>query len=223
MAGQGLSLFRVNEMFMTHTNPDRLIRFAREYIRSPATVGSLVPSSSILAEKITAAALRYGAEDALVIEAGSGCGAITATLAASLHPAQRLIACEYNAGFAATLRQRLPDVAIRNCLVQDLPQWQEEGAKIIVSSLPFRSLPKRNAREIVACFRRALRRNPGSVLVQFSYGLRNPIPELAAERCIRCFCQQTVWRNVPPARVWVYRRRNGIAADAWQETADRHG
>ena len=136
---------------------------------------------------------------------GAGSGAITETLVKALPDNVRFLACENNAQLADALERRMPDIELRRGKVQHLPEWDSADNKTIVSSLPFRSLPARDAREITRCFHRELQRNRGSVLVQFSYGLRNPIPELAEDDNIACFYHNTVFRNLPPAKVWVYR------------------
>lgn len=181
------------------------------FAKHPRSIGSVLPSSKFLARAMTEAALKYGAAGALVIEAGAGKGAITGTLAAAL-PHARLIACEYMADFAAELQHRQPETAVFCCRVQDLPQWAEPGNKTIVSSLPFRSLPQAEAADIARFLQTELRRNPASVLIQFTYGIKNPIPPLADDPAIASFRHATVLRNCPPATVWVYRAKAQGAA-----------
>ena len=173
--------------------------------RSKATRQGILPSSKMLGRAMTAAALRYGARDALFIEAGAGNGAITRVLAQSLAGRNRLVACEFLPSFAQELQRRLPEIEVACCRVQDLPHWQEAGNKTIVSSLPFRSLAKDEARDIGAFLQSELHKNLRSVLVQFTYGLKNPIPLLAADASVESFRHAMVWHNSPPAAVWVYR------------------
>ena len=180
-------------------------RLIRQFFTHPQSIGAIAPSSQTLATEMANAALRYGAPSALVIEAGAGGGAITETLVKALPNNVRFLACENNAQLADALERRMPDIELRRGKVQHLPEWDSADNKTIVSSLPFRSLPARNAREITCCFHRELQRNRDSVLVQFSYGLRNPIPELAEDDNIACFYHNTVFRNLPSAKVWVYR------------------
>ena len=174
------------------------------YFAHPRSIGSIMPSSTALAEAMTQAAQHHGAANSLIIEAGAGNGAITRVLADTF-PLQRLTACENMADLAEELSQRLPQVCVRCCRVQDLPQWDDPAAKTIVSSLPFRSLPPQEAAEIAERLQHELHRNPASVLIQFTYGLRNPIPQLAQDPHIASFRHARVWRNLPPASVWVYR------------------
>ena len=115
------------------------------------------------------------------------------------------MACEFLPSFAQELQRRLPEIEVACCRVQDLPHWQEAGNKTIVSSLPFRSLAKDEARDIGAFLQSELHKNLRSVLVQFTYGLKNPIPLLAADASVESFRHAMVWHNSPPAAVWVYR------------------
>ena len=181
----------------------------KRYARHPRNVGSVLPSSKMLGRAMTSAALRYGARDALFIEAGAGNGAITRVLAQSLAQKNRLVACEFLEPFALELQRRMPEIEVACCKVQDLPHWQEAGNKTIVSSLPFRSLAKDEARAIGLFLQSELHKNPQSVLVQFTYGLKNPVPLLAADTGIESFRHAVVWRNSPPAAVWVYRLAAG--------------
>ena len=182
-------------------------RFIRQFFTYPQSIGAIVPSSRTLASEMADVALRYGADDALVIEAGAGCGTITETLIRTLPDNARFLACENNPQLADALERRMPDIELRRSKIQHLPEWASPDNKTIVSSLPFRSLPANDAQEIAGCFRQELHRHRDSVVVQFSYGLRNPIPELAEDEGIACFHHDTVFRNLPPAKVWIYRKR----------------
>jgi len=48
---------------------------------------------------------------------------------------------------------------------------------------------------------------PGAPFVQFTYNAISPIPR--SHDGIRAEASGRVWRNFPPARVWVYRRMSG--------------
>ena len=88
----------------------------KRYARNPRNVGSILPSSKMLGRAMTSAALRYGARDALFIEAGAGNGAITRVLAQSLAGRNRLVACEFLPSFAQELQRRLV-VGCRICRI----------------------------------------------------------------------------------------------------------
>ena len=47
---------------------------------------------------------------------------------------------------------------------------------------------------------------PGAPFVQFTYATYSPIPralDIASE------ASESIWANIPPARVWVYRKTEG--------------
>jgi phospholipid N-methyltransferase len=72
---------------------------------------------------------------------------------------------------------------------------------VAVSSLPFRSLPGNVAATTIAAIERFLLDHPERRLVQYSYGLRAPFAFRDARLAWRRV--ERVWRNVPPAIVWV--------------------
>jgi phosphatidylethanolamine/phosphatidyl-N-methylethanolamine N-methyltransferase len=45
---------------------------------------------------------------------------------------------------------------------------------------------------------------PGAPFVQFTYAVMSPIPQ--ALTGVRAEASERIWLNLPPARVWVYRR-----------------
>jgi phosphatidylethanolamine/phosphatidyl-N-methylethanolamine N-methyltransferase len=71
----------------------------------------------------------------------------------------------------------------------------------IVSGLPLLNFPPLRRRAFVEGVCRLL--GPGAPLVQFSYGVNAPVlapPGFGVTRAA------LVWANLPPARVWVYRK-----------------
>lgn len=192
---------------MPHKKITRLVRdtagFSYEFLRHPKGVGSLIPSSRGLARAMYRVAQEYGHPEAVVVEAGAGTGAITRELV-NHFPAERLIINEANPRLAAGLSRKFGESDVREGLVETLDIWQDERPKIIISSLPFRSLPAKVAFGIRNVFADVLRRHPDSILVQFTYGKRAPIPRMHADIQARRVAH--AWRNIPPAYVWLYRR-----------------
>ena len=60
---------------------------------------------------------------------------------------------------------------------------------------------------------------PGGSFVQFTYGMNSPMP-YAAERDFEAEVSPPVWLNLPPARVWIYRRKAQSAAYVYGEATD---
>ena len=71
----------------------------------------------------------------------------------------------------------------------------------IVSGLPLLNFPLVRRRRFMDGIIPLLA--PGAPLIQFSYGMQAPVaapPGFGVSRAA------TVWANLPPARVWVYRK-----------------
>jgi phosphatidylethanolamine/phosphatidyl-N-methylethanolamine N-methyltransferase len=179
--------------------------FAREMLSQPAAVGAIWPSSERLARSIASRVPRFG--DGLVVELGGGTGAVThALLQRGIAPG-RLTVVECSPVFVRHLRARFPEVAVLQGDAADLAQLLPRGAAVaaIVSSLPLRSLPAREAEAIVAQWRALV--GDGTVIVQFTYDLRD-----AEHLSLPGFLHRAsdiVWANFPPARVLALEYRCG--------------
>jgi phosphatidylethanolamine/phosphatidyl-N-methylethanolamine N-methyltransferase len=167
-------------------------------LRSPRTTGSLMPSS----EKLAAAMAHASAGAGSAIELGGGTGAVTRALQGS-YADEQLTVVELQPKLAAALANTFPRVrVIQAPAAQVLEQINMQNKVALVSSLPFRSLPKAVRQETIDSIARFLMRHPGSRLVQFTYltGVPFAAPEGFYWSQIR-----TVWRNLPPARIWALR------------------
>ena len=169
-----------------------------QFIREPALVGGVVPSSDVLARAMSRQACGYDA----IVELGSGTGAVTRRLAAE-HPRAVLTVIEREPLLARRLVSACPRARVRvGCVherVDDLLAQPQRA--VAVSSLPFRSLPEHVAVMTIAALERFLLAHSERRLVQYSYGLREPFAFSDAHLAWRRV--QRVWRNVPPAVVWV--------------------
>ena len=113
---------------------------------------------------------------------------------------------EFNSQFCRLLRERYPAATVvqgdayglRRLLSGVLP----EPAAAMVSGLPLFTKPvQTRLRLLYEAFGLML---PGAPFVQFTYHAVAPIPK-ALDR-VRAEASERVWMNIPPARVWVYRR-----------------
>lgn len=179
----------------------------QQWLKTPALVGAIAPSSRHLARVMA----RHAGGAGLLVELGAGTGTITAELVRQ-HPAVPLILFEQNSALAERLHSRFPQATIiaecfhaRTELLADLPD-----DAVFVSSLPFRSLPAPIAIPTIACLQRLLTDAPQRRLIQFTYQPRAPFkapPGLSWRRCV------TVWRNAPPAGVWELGMQSRTADD----------
>ncbi len=187
----------------SRTDPD-LISFFRAALLNPLEIGAIAPSSRLLAKSI--ASLIDPDDSGSIIELGSGTGVITDALIERGISSKRLILIEIDKSFLAKLTNRFPDAfcisesAYRLDVIRE--RYHIEPAAVIVSCLPLllRSLLERQ--QFMGAVTRALK--PGGTLVQFSYGIRAPIP---GSRSLVIYSNpKRIWLNIPPATIWVYRK-----------------
>jgi len=184
---------------------DDEVRFLRSWIEKPLHVGAVMPSGRLLARTMAQYVDIHARGP--VVELGPGTGAITSALIEHGIEQKRLVLVEYNPGFCALLRDRYPQARVvqgdaytlRNTLwnVLSVP------ATAIVSGLPLVTKPMPTRLRLVRDAFAALA--PGAPFVQFTYSVVPPIPKSLPG--VSAEASERIWMNLPPARVWVYRKR----------------
>jgi phosphatidylethanolamine/phosphatidyl-N-methylethanolamine N-methyltransferase len=186
----------------TDTLTDNL-RFLRALIARPKHVGAVAPSSRALARAI--ARQVDPARPGPVLELGPGTGVITAAILERGIAPERLTVIEYDAEFAAAIAARFHGVHVIQGDAFDLGRTlgsrHAEPLAGIVSGIPLLNFPMPRRQAYVAALTERLA--PGAVLAQFSYGMHAPVVPPPGHSVI---CAARVWANLPPARVWVYRK-----------------
>jgi phosphatidylethanolamine/phosphatidyl-N-methylethanolamine N-methyltransferase len=141
-----------------------------------------------------------------ILELGPGTGVVTAAILTRGVARDRLTAVEYDRDFAALVASRYPGVHVINGDAFDLGKTlnnrPSDGFAAILSSMPLvnfaMSLRQKLVSDVLA------RLQPGAPFIQFSYRLHAPVaPPAGATVTQAAF----ILFNLPPARVWVYRRR----------------
>ena len=180
------------------------MRFFRTWFERPLRVGAVTPSSKALAR--TMAAFIDPAAPGPIIELGPGTGPITEALITQGIDPGRLVLVEFDATFCRLLRARYPSATVLQGdaygLKRILGNFLREPAAAVVSGLPLFTKPLRvRLRLLFEAFGLML---PGAPFVQFTYNAVAPIPTRLDR--VRVEASERVWMNIPPARVWVYRR-----------------
>lgn len=165
-------------------------------LRNPASTGALLPSSRTLANAMAFAAT--GAD--LIVELGAGTGPVTDALVSKL-PGVPLIVVELQASLARRLQHLYPAIDVRQSSAKQVVDGliDHPGKIVLISSLPFRSLPRHVATETAHSLCRFLAHDQRRKLVQFTYQPRAPF---TAPQHLRWKRTTIVWRNTPPAGVW---------------------
>jgi phosphatidylethanolamine/phosphatidyl-N-methylethanolamine N-methyltransferase len=180
------------------------LRFLRAFIAHPRETGAVTPSGSALARAV--AAQIDIAQPGPILELGPGTGALTKGILARGIAPGRLMLVEYDPALARSLVSGFPGVRVITgdafALDDTLRGHAPEPFAATVSGLPLLNYPLAKRRALLEAV--LARMNPGAPFIQFSYGIQPSVPpppgagvSLAA----------LVWRNLPPARVWVYRTR----------------
>jgi phosphatidylethanolamine/phosphatidyl-N-methylethanolamine N-methyltransferase len=183
---------------------DDEVRFLRSWIEKPLHMGAVMPSGRVLAR--TMAQYVDIDSDRPVIELGPGTGAITSALIAHGVDQKRLVLVEYNPGFCALLRDRYPQATVVQAdayaLRDSLWNVLSAPASAVVSGLPLVTKPMLTRLKLIRDAFVAMA--PGSPFVQFTYSVAPPIPKSLPG--VSTEASERIWMNLPPARVWVYRK-----------------
>ena len=177
-------------------------RFLRSWLERPLVMGAVTPSGKVLAR--TMAAFVDPRIPGPVVELGPGTGPVTDALIRRGVAQDRLVLVEYSPEFCRLLKRRFPKATIIQGDAYDLGETLSgilaEPAAATVSSLPLFTKPMDERRSLLEGAQELM--HPDAPFIQFTYAMVPPIP--ARSQAYRTRASNRVWRNLPPARVWVY-------------------
>ena len=183
---------------------DDEMQFIRTWIEKPLSTGAVMPSSKALARTMA----RYVDPNASgpVIELGPGTGPVTEAMVERGVDPSRLILVEFDPDFCRLLRTRYPGATVIQGdayrIKHLLGGLLKEPASAVVSGLPLQTKPfKRRLQLVDEAFELMA---PDAPFVQFTYAMVTPIPTKHAG--VTAQSSELIWQNLPPARVWVYRK-----------------
>lgn len=187
--------------------------FIRSLIENPRIVGAVSPSGPGLAKAMASYVDMKG--DAPIVELGPGTGPVTQALLARGIAPERLVLVEYEPKFCRLLGERFPGVRIIQGDAYGLKATLEGklGGKVgaVVSSLPLLNRPESDR---LALLDQAFDlMSPEGLFIQFTYGLLispMPIRRHPNGGVYTGKGSSPIWLNLPPARVWRYRRAGGL-------------
>lgn len=183
---------------------DDEVRFLRSWIEKPLHMGAVMPSGRFLARTMAQYVDPHASGP--VVELGPGTGAITNALVEHGVDQKRLVLVEYNPSFCALLRDRYPQARVLQgdayTLRDTLWNVLAAPASAIVSGLPLVTKPMLTRLKLIRDAFASLA--PGSPFIQFTYSVVPPIPKSLPG--VTTEASERIWMNLPPARVWVYRK-----------------
>jgi phospholipid N-methyltransferase len=175
--------------------------FFGEFVREPAMVGSAVPSSRKMVERLLEPV--DWSRIRLLVEYGAGTGQLTRAALERMNPAARLIALDTSPGFTRYLRRAISDPRLRpvTASAADIGLvLAHEGfseADCILSGVPFSTMPRETAQRIMEATERLL--NPDGLFI--AYQMRTAIEPLMRARFAR-IRKGYEWRNLPPCHLY---------------------
>ena len=183
---------------------DDEVRFIRSWLERPLTIGAVTPSGKVLA-RVMASYVNPNS-DGPVVELGPGTGPVTEALVQAGVAPSRLVLVEFNPSFCRILRARYPDATLVQGDAYSLRRLLETlliaPAAAVVSGLPLVTKPIRQRLRLIRdAFDLMV---PNAPFVQFTYSVASPLPKRLGGFSVEA--SERIWLNIPPARVWVYRR-----------------
>ena len=184
-------------------------QFLRGFLKHPVMVGSIIPSSRVLIEKMLRPVDWENTK--LFVEYGPGVGTFTRPILELLGEDATLLTIDTNADFTKYLKESIDDprlVTVTGSAADVEKILADRGfdkADYVLSGLPFSTLPPGVGDAIAEATAKVIRPGGAFLVYQFSPKVRDFIaPHF--ERLDRGF----EWVNVPPATLfWAWREPKG--------------
>ena len=196
---------RRERAFIRRAGDGPLWQFLRGFIKHPVMVGSVIPSSKVLIDKMLAPV--DWANCRLFVEYGPGVGTFTQHVLDRLAPDATLLTIDTNPDFTDYLNGKFADSRLQAVtgsaanVRKIMADRGFEAADYILSGLPFSTLPAGVGPRIAEQTEEALRPGGAFLVYQFSPKVRDFIaPHF--ERIDKGF----EWINIPPATLfWAWK------------------
>ncbi|MDR0271291.1 methyltransferase [Paenibacillus sp.] len=183
------------------------VLFLYKFSQAPKQIGSITPSSVFLAKKMLEPVDWNQVEH--IAELGAGTGAITKYIAAENLKRAHVLLFEKDSLLCSQITENFPAYSCYEdaCkLTEALQNEQIEHLDCILSGLPFFNFPQQLRDQLMEQIVTSLK--PGGLFIAFQYSqqMRKQLSSLFDIEHIHY-----VPLNIPPAFVYVCRKRNGYA------------
>jgi phospholipid N-methyltransferase len=187
------------------TRRDQVLLFARNFLKHPKMLGSVIPSSRFLIDEL------LGQIDwswpRVIVEYGPGVGSFTTEILRRMGPDGKLIVFEMNSDFVELLRRSYTDPRIEIVHgsageIDDVLRARGlEGADYIISGIPFSTMAPEVRQEILEKTHRALTPRGSFLVYQFSGEVKQHL-----EKLFSAVEQDFELLNILPARLFYCRK-----------------
>lgn len=196
-------------MYPTHSKKRQSLKdnilFIKAFLKSPAHVGAIFPSSRALADAMTS--FEELPKTKTILELGCGTGAITEAILEKISPSATYIGIELNKNCVEHLSKRFPNNTFQygsaERIQEYLQQYHLENAEAIISGLPWAVLPEEMQNKIFDAILHNLSADGIFVTFAYSHAKYMPRARRLKHRLEKYFdkvkTSPTIWKNVPPA------------------------
>lgn len=178
--------------------------FLKHALKSPLQVAYFMPSSPWLIDQVAQCAHLSDAKH--IMELGPGTGGTTKGILKYMADDAHLISVEINQKFIEHMQNTIDDkrLTISNQGAQNLVDIMDtqdwESADVIISGIPFTTLPKGMDKAIMQSIHDALK--PGGIFL--AYQLRDHVSKLAEPLFGEYTFKKVEFKNIPPMRIYTW-------------------
>lgn len=191
----------ITSMLAKPSRSEETLLFAKNFLQHPRMLGSLIPSSRFLIDRLLSRVDWKRAKT--IVEYGPGVGTITAHILSRMSPDARLVVFEMNEDFVHYLARTFPDPRLHvvhgsaESVQKELDRLKLDGADYIISGIPYTTMPVELREKIMRESREAL--NPGGAALVYQF-TRAVLPYLRSH--FHQIDQDFEPRNILPARLF---------------------
>jgi phosphatidylethanolamine/phosphatidyl-N-methylethanolamine N-methyltransferase len=186
--------------------------FLAAALRRPATMGAIAPSSPRLGAVLASVVPRTG--EPVVVELGPGTGAVSAVISERLPAGARHLAVELDPAMVEFLRRTHPDLDVVQGNAADLGKLLAERGitkvDAVICGLPWALFDDATQTELLDEISRVIGDHGAFTTFAYLHGMTLGAARRFRSRLRGTFeevlVSATVWRNLPPAFVYVCRR-----------------
>jgi len=191
----------ITSMLAKPSRSEETLLFAKNFLQHPRMLGSLIPSSRFLIDRLLSRVDWKRAKT--IVEYGPGVGTITAHILSRMSSDARLVVFEMNEDFVHYLARAFPDPRLHvvhgsaETVQRELDRLKLDGADYIISGIPYTTMPVELREKIMRESREAL--NPGGAALVYQF-TRAVLPYLRSH--FHQIDQDFEPRNILPARLF---------------------
>ena len=188
-------------MLSKPSRSEETLLFAKNFLQHPRMLGSLIPSSRFLIDRLLSKVDWSKART--LVEYGPGVGTITSHILDRMSREARLVVFEMNEHFVRYLARAFPDPRLHvvhgsaENVQRELDRLKLDGADYIISGIPFTTMPVQLREKIMRESREALKPRGAVLVYQFT---RAVLPYLRTH--FKQIDQDFEPRNILPARLF---------------------